>query len=307
MNLMKKKIINNACSIVFHNLHSNNSIKVHGSVSDKKLKKIIIYLKNEYNLLDADIYLNKIINKTLKKNDVCLSFDDGLKSQSEIALPILEKNNLKAFFFVFSEPFESKISNLELYKFFRSTKFKKIDYFYNEFNYYCESYFDMKIIKKEFNNKNYLIKFKFYTKADRFFRYLRDKILSDKNYNLIMRKMMKDKKFNSNLIAKRLYLSIKDLKKIHNNKHIIGLHSHSHPTNINDINYKNQYKEYITNKDIIEKILNNKIHVMAHPCGKFNNQTIKVLKKLNIQAGYGITVNNNSDLYNLSRLDCAYF
>lgn len=300
------KKINNAHSIVFHNLHNQNSIKLNGSISENRFKKIIMYLKKNYNLIDADIYLKKAINNKLKKNDVCLSFDDGLKSQIEIALPILQKYNLKAFFFIFSESLENKVSSLELYKFFRSTKFNKINDFYREFSLMSEKYCKLNSVKKQFNINNYLIEYKFYTKSDRFFRYLRDKILTGKEYNLIMNQMMTDRKFKSNLIAKKLYLSVKDLKVLHRDKHIIGLHSHSHPTNMEDGDYDYQYKEYQKNKNIIEKYLNTQIKVMAHPCGKYNEQTIKVLKKLKIKVGFGININNNKNLLKLSRLDCAY-
>jgi len=301
-----KKVVKYAHSVVFHNLHDKHSIKLHGSISKNKLIKIIIYLKKNYNLLDADIYLKKIINNNLKKKDVCLSFDDGLKSQFDIAIPVLEKYKLKAFFFVFSESFQNKISNLELYKYFRSTEYIRINNFYNDFFLISKNFFNINLIKKEFETSKYLNEFKFYTKIDRFFRYLRDKILSENHYNLIMKTMMKNKKFKPSLVSKKLYLSINELKIIHQSKHIIGLHSHSHPTNIDSISYQKQYNEYQKNKKLIEKLLKNKIIIMAHPCGKYNKETIKVLKKLYIKAGFGTQINNNKELFNLSRLDCAY-
>ena len=224
----------------------------------------------------------------------------------DIAMPVLHKYKLKNFFFVFSESFENKISNLELYKYFRSTEYLKINSFYNDFFLISKKNYDYKIIKNNFKTSEYLNEYKFYTKTDRFFRYLRDKILSEKNYNSIMKTMMKNKNFKVNLISKKLYLSINELQKIHKSKHIIGLHSHSHPTNMDSISYQKQYNEYKKNKKIIQKLLKFEISIMAHPCGKYNKETIKALKKLNIKAGFGIQINNNKNLFNLSRLDCAY-
>ncbi len=106
--LNNTKSINVPHSIVFHNLHNKHSEKLQGSISAYKFKKIIIYLKKNYNLLDADIFLKKFNNGRLKNGDVCLSFDDGLKSQYKIALPILKQYKIKALFFVFTESFSKK-------------------------------------------------------------------------------------------------------------------------------------------------------------------------------------------------------
>ena len=59
-------------------------------------------------------------------------------------------------------------------------------------------------------------------------------------------------------------------------------------------------------KSLLKKKLNCKIETMAHPCGKFNSNTLTILKKLNIKIGFGVKINNNKNIYNFSRLDCAY-
>ena len=48
-------------------------------------------------------------------------------------------------------------------------------------------------------------------------------------------------------------MSVADIKKISNKGHIIGLHSHSHPTRIDKLDYKSQYIEYTKSKKILEK------------------------------------------------------
>ena len=283
-------------TIVFHNFHNKRSIKLQGSISSFKFEKIIIKLKKNYNLLNADKFYSKLLDGNLSKKDISLSFDDGLKSQYDIAIPILNKYNIKAFFFVFTSSFTNRIDKLELYKYFRSTQFKTIDKFYKNF------FLEINKLKKI----DYLSEFKFYSRNDRLFRYLRDIILNEENYDSIMKLMMKNKKFNKKNVSKKLYFSKQDLKKINKQNHIIGLHSYTHPTNMDKLSYKKQLLEYKKNKQFIEKELKCKVETMAHPCGKFNKNTIKVLKKLNIKLGFGISSNDNKNMFNISRLDSAY-
>ena len=42
----------------------------------------------------------KSLKGVLSSNDICITFDDTLLSQYEVALPILEKYKIRAFFFI---------------------------------------------------------------------------------------------------------------------------------------------------------------------------------------------------------------
>ena len=69
--------------------------------------------------------------------------------------------------------------------------------------------------------------------------------------------------------------------------HEIGLHSNTHPTNMKSLNKTEQAIEYFQNKKKInQKIKKKKIISMSHPCGSYNLDTIKILKKLEIEIGF---------------------
>ena len=57
------------------------------------------------NIVSPSLFLDKI-NKQSRDYKCCITFDDGLKSQFKIALPILEKYNIKAFWFVYTSIFD---------------------------------------------------------------------------------------------------------------------------------------------------------------------------------------------------------
>ena len=113
---------------------------------------------------------------------------------------------------------------------------------------------------------------------------------------------------------KKLYINKTELRKLNRNHHLIGLHSHSHPTKIENLSYKIQMKEYKKNKKILSKKINDKNYIksMSHPCGSYNGKTKKILKKINIELGFRSNLKtetsfkkiNNSN-YEIAREDHA--
>ena len=81
--------------IMFHHFHGKGHPKSLGSISKEEFKKIIKYLRKKYNLISADTFLKKAKKKKLKAKDICLTFDDTLKCQYDIAFPLLKKENIK--------------------------------------------------------------------------------------------------------------------------------------------------------------------------------------------------------------------
>ena len=102
-------------------------------------------------------------------------------------------------------------------------------------------------------------------------------------------------------------MSISDIKEINKKGHTIGLHSHSHPTKIDKLDYKLQYKEYSKSKKILEKILKKKVWAMSHPCGNYNNNSLKILKKIGIKIGFrsDLTRKKNKSILEVPREDHA--
>ena len=83
-----------------------------------------------------------------------MSFDDALKSQYDIAIPILNEYGLDAFFFIYSSVFDENPSLLEIYSYFRNTYYENIEKFYIEFFVDSESgiYFEYEIYQDTWFN-----------------------------------------------------------------------------------------------------------------------------------------------------------
>lgn len=182
---------------------------------------------------------------------------------------------------------KGKSDNLEYFRDFRYLFYKKINFFYKDFYLNLKNIFPKRERELKLKyDKKYLDIYKFYTKEDKKFRFCRDIILQKKEYDFIVEKMMKTKKYRKKDRKKYLFMSTKDIKEINKKGHTIGLHSHTHPMKIDNFDYKLQYNEYLKSKKILEKILNKKIWAMSHPCGNYNNNSLKVLKKIGIKIGF---------------------
>ena len=293
--------------IMFHHFHNENiHRKGQGSISANDFYKIINFIGRK-NILDANVFFDKYKNKKLKENEVCITFDDALKCQIDIALPVLEDLKIKSFFFVNTSIFEEKPDFLEIFRHFRNNYFKSIDDFY--LNFYksldkdLNSFFKQNE-KKIFDTKS---KFPFYSIEDIKFRLVRDHLITKKHYNNIIITMMDKKKFIPEDVFSILFFSENDVKNLNVLGHTIGLHSHNHPTLLEKLNYSEQKNEYEKCLFMLSKILGtekNTIKSMSHPCGSYNDNTLQILKDLNIELGFkqimkidrGMKNINNSNL-----------
>lgn len=275
--------------IMFHHFHDKKThIKSQGSISSKDFEKIIKFIGRE-NILDSDLFFKRYNRNELKAKDVCFTFDDGIKSQIDVALPVLEKYRIKSFFFVYSSIFEGKPDNLEIFRYFRTKFFKNILSFYKEFYQVLNKNLNFFFHKNESLIKEKKKKFPHYTIEDIKFRLVRDLKLSKPEYENIMFKMMSKKNIKTNDLHQNLFFKKDDLIKIDKLGHTIGLHSHSHPLVMEKLDYEEQKQEYVKCSNIISDVLKKpqrEINCMSHPCGSYNEHTLKILKKLGVKIGF---------------------
>jgi peptidoglycan/xylan/chitin deacetylase (PgdA/CDA1 family) len=242
------------------------------------------------------------LNRQTLENKVCLTFDDGLLSQYDIALPVLENYNLNAFWFVNTLPVTGKPIYMEIFRKFKHEHFNTSDEYYELFFRTYSYTFKEEISESDMNG--YLNQFSFYTSNDRKYRFIRDKKLTQLQYENLILSLIEKEKWDINYAIKNTWLNESHIKTLNNKNHIIGLHSHSHPIGFNQLDYNKQYLEYKTNQDILHQITGKKPDCMAHPINSYNNNTLKVLTELNVKLGF---CSNNSKVQfsnlELPRLD----
>ncbi len=274
---------------MFHHFHDNGiHTKGQGSINKDDFYEMIKFIGRK-NILDADVFYEKFKNNKLKDNEVCLTFDDAIKCQIDIALPILEDLKIKSFFFVYTSVFQNKPDNLEFFRYFRMNYYDNIDLFYDNFYKVLDKDLKSFFEKNRTKIKKTKIKFPCYSISDIKFRLVRDNFLTKNKYEEIMFLMFKDKQFNYTDFSKNLFFQKSDLKILDKLGHLIGLHSHNHPTLLEKLSYNKQKNEYEKCLSTISDILNkpkNKIKYMSHPCGSYNKNTLQILKELGIELGF---------------------
>jgi len=283
-----------AHGIMFHHFHSDKHSQSQGSISAEQFSEMIDFLEKDYNILSAQEFSKKTLALDLEPNDICFTFDDALKCQYDIAIPILKERGINAFFFVYGSALTESPDNLEFYRDFRNCFFSSVEDFYSNFFKFFEDMFPKKneIFIKQYPD-NYLEAFSFYTDNDRKFRYIRDNILGNDAYIELMEGFIIERGYSKELRRDALFLSTEDLCNIESEGHVIGLHSYTHPTKIDELDVNAQYEEYKKNLDLLVNVLKSRPTTMSHPCGRYSAETLSVLKQLDIQIGFCSSMKNS--------------
>ncbi len=274
---------------MFHHFYDEKHIKGQGAISQDELAQIIEYYQRQHCILPALEWLDKASQGKLANNEVCLTFDDALLCQYEVALPVLEHFGLSAFWFVYSSVITGGTEKLEIYRKFRTVFFDHIDDFYQSFFSTVKSSSYHRAVENAFKNfsaDQYLSQFPFYTDADKRFRFARDKALGVEAYNEILNRMMQDQNIDLQEFTHDLWMKSDHVVDLHSKNHIIGLHSHTHPTALAALAADAQRDEYQTNYDTLNQLLNSAPETVSHPCNSYNADTIQILNDLEIKIGF---------------------
>lgn len=296
--------------IMFHHFHDDaKHPKSQGSISADEFSKLLEFLDVK-RIMSPEEWLHKLAKKQLSTEDLCLTFDDALMNQIDVALPVLEHYNLKAFWFVYSGVFEGKLENLEIYRFFRTKYFKTIEDFYNVFFKKVSELGLAKNVDPEEEARDQMEKQKLYpfqSVNDNRFRFFRDKVLGVHNYEKVMDSLMEEYGLNKSILSKDLWMTDDNLQYLNDTQHNIGLHSYSHPTSLATLSSNEQLYEYQENYSHIERVCGVKPIAIAHPCNSYNNDTLDILRKLNIKCGFRSNMFSTSigDKLNINNLEIA--
>lgn len=276
-------------AIMFHHFHDDTHVPVQGSLSAREFGEMLDWLSARYNMLGAREYLNAFEAGRLSDRDICLTFDDALLCQWDIAVPVLNARGLGAYFFVYSSVFTGQPDLLEVFRYFRTSQFKDIDEFYAKFfeRAQLEDKAAYRAARETYLTLDYLSAFPFYSEADKWFRYLRDQLLGPEAYRRLMFALMDEAGYDIEEASSRLWMKDEHLKALHDGGHLVGLHSHTHPTQMSRLPAPVQADEYGRNLKHLEGVLGaGSIVSMSHPCGDYNDDTLSLLNGMGVRIGF---------------------
>ena len=271
--------------LMFHHFHGGlHKPDKANSLSAHQFEKILYYIGIQ-NILSPKEWITSSENGKLQSNNCCITFDDGLKNQFDIALPVLQKLKLKAFWFIYSAQYENKYPRLDIFRRFRNHYFENIDEYYREFFNQTDFLFKENQIKFKNWKEDLSELYPFYSENDLKYRYIRDILLTREDYNYNVEKIINSYGLTFNDLTSNLWLTESDLQSLNDQGHILGLHSYDHPTNLKKFNKLVQKKQYYENLRFVKKISQNPVS-MSHPCNSYNETTLKILSNIGIKIGF---------------------
>ncbi len=263
------------------------------SVSPDNFDQQLKFLKSRYPVLTIEelkYHVEK--QKKIPNNSIAITFDDGYADNYLEALPLLEKNQTQALFYIatgtLNTPNEYWWDAIERIILLNSnvSAQKEIQV--------GREIFDLDIKSKE-------KRFRLYTKLLPLLRRM-DSAKREHKINELATA------FNS-LEPRESHraLTFDELKKLHASKSaIIGAHTHLHPS-LGALTHDQQLQEIKTSKTILEQELRNKIIHFSFPFGTradFNADTLAICKELEFEmvaANYPYIVHSHSPIFQFPR------
>lgn len=279
--------MNGATAVMFHHFHGGEHAPSPGSIDAPTLDRLLASIALEKSILNAETFAEKVADGKIDSSDTCLTFDDALKCQFEIAMPVLEARGLTGYFFVYSSAFERGGAELEVFRNFRSQRYDSTDRFLDDLlDVLAEKFRAIRTTLDETFRSDYLAQYSFYSLSDRRLRFLRDEILRPDEYTSAMRVLMERQGIDPEDSRRRLMMSEDDLRCLCSRGHQVGLHSHSHPTRIDQLGSEVVRSEYERNFAFIEHSTGTKPVSMSHPCGRYSIDSLDALRDLGIIVGF---------------------
>lgn len=258
-----------------------------GSISADEFARVLDFVAADERLVGADEFHERAVSGTLGDDRVCITFDDSLLCQYEVAWPVMEERGLTGFFFVHSGAFVGPPDLLEVYRHFRTTRFAGIDDFYDRFVERArETHDGVASAIDRFDPSTYLVEYAFYSDRDRLFRHLRDDVLGADRYDEVMAGMMAERGYSPEAVRDLLYMREGHLTELRAAGNHIGLHSHTHPLSMGSLEPERQRDEYLDNMRFIESVLGERPRSMSHPMGRYSGHSLAALVDMGVQVGF---------------------
>ena len=235
-----------------------------------------------------------------KENYLLITFDDGLKEQFDLALPILDELNIPAIFFINSvNHIEKKVSLVHQIHLVRSVISSK------ELYENLEKHTNRKLSQLEIQKAHQFYRFDNPESAE--LKYFLNVLLDFDNQEKFINSIF-TKNFDVDEVLESLYMNTNEIKQLIKRDYI-GSHTHNHlPLGIYD--EKTIIHELETTKKYLEHLGGKPIDCVAYPYGTKEAATEEV-GKLAKQVGYkvGFTTNlginkGDSNKLLLDRFDC---
>lgn len=297
-------------SIVYHKVKEyDRMFRFDKFLHINNFKKQINFFQKKFNFIDCLRLFD--LRQKFDKNDIFLTFDDGLKIHYKYVFPLLKRRKINGIFYIPALPFIKKkilkvhkihlllgkIQNNLIFEYLNKNISKKY------IDLEQRKKFDLLVYKKQKNiDENVKIK--------KFLNYTIKKSFQNDFVNKMFKHFfptLLEKEF-----VKKYYMNEKELKNLVKNNMVLGSHTVNHEL-LSAIPFKQAKKEIDMSIDYLNQFT--KLKTFCYPYGSTNSYNSKIKNYLNKKVSFSVTVTNkkisNHDFtknrQEISRLDCNNF
>lgn len=273
--------------LMFHRFHASPDASTwQGALTPEEFEQILLWVGLD-RILPAGEWMARLGQDRLGPDDLCITFDDGLRSQLEFALPILERHGLTAFWFVYSCVFDGVPVRSEIYSYVAG-QVGGMPTLIAEFLRRCPP--DLLDQLQSDAYTDYAARMRavapFYSDADMRYRFLRNNPANQATVEDVMSAILTSHGFVEARVAETLWLRDRDLAALTTSGHHVGLHSYDHPYAIGGMSAVAQRHQYERNLTHVAAATGRTPDSMSHPLGSYNDDSLTVLAGLGIQCGF---------------------
>jgi peptidoglycan/xylan/chitin deacetylase (PgdA/CDA1 family) len=273
--------------LMFHRFQSSRvSSTMQGTLTAEDLDRVLRYVGIE-RILSADEWMIRLGEARLEPGDLCVTFDDGLRSQVDHALPVLDAHGIRAFWFVYTCVFEGQFVKSEIYSQV-ADRIGGMAAMTGEFLGRCPV--ELLALLRTPSYAAYAAGMRaiapFYSEQDLEYRFLRNNPASQSLVETLMDQVVEALGFDPEEIAAALWIDPDDVRALAASGHIVGLHSYSHPYAIGTMDAAAQHKEYHRNAEDLAALIGTAPASMSHPLDSYNQDSLSVLRELGIRCGF---------------------
>lgn len=273
---------------MFHRLHADGAKPAgQGSISRADFDRLLRHVGIERILSPAE-WLRRLQRGGLQSRDLCLTFDDGLRCQYDVALPVLQSLGLLAFWFVYSIVNEGGLVKSEIYSHFATSRFESMDAFCDAFLGRCEEAARSRLTGTAFERYAQTTRamFPFYSDNDLRYRFMRNDVLSPAAFERVMDALMADHGVAVPDLARTLWMDNRALQELHRQGHGVGLHSYDHPYQLARLPPAEQRAQYERNARHLQSLGIQPVTSMSHPLNSYGPETLAMLTSLGLLCGF---------------------
>jgi peptidoglycan/xylan/chitin deacetylase (PgdA/CDA1 family) len=276
-----------SCKIIMYHyirpIKNSHYPKING-LEIKEFEKQITFFEKKFNFISGEEIIDLIYeNKSIPKNSIILTFDDGFNDHFSNVFPILKKKQIQGLFFPSLKPIiEKKVLDVHKIHFIlEKNKNRK------ELLIIIQQLIQSKKKKFSLKDPEKYLDFPNFSKYDNRETALIKKILQinlpEKARNEITDDLFKKIIHDEKDFAEKLYLSLDQILEMQESGMFFGSHGYKHEwlSNLTDNELNN---ELIESLKFLKKIKQDK-KIMCYPYGDYNEKVIKKIKEKNYKIG----------------------